>query len=55
MQSCTKIEGIYVESSTSYMYKGLDIYGIKGSLCFVLKFALPLLSFPLPSEVQISK
>ena len=31
------------------------MYEVKGSLCFVLKFALPPFSPRLPSEVQISK
>ena len=37
------------------MYRGLGIYDVKGSVCFVLKFALPPFSPPLPSVVEISK
>ena len=33
----------------------LGIYDVKGSVCFVLKLALPPFSPPLPSGVQISK
>ena len=37
------------------LYTGAGYSGMKGSVCFVLKFALPPFSSPLPSGVQISK
>ena len=36
-------------------YRAEGISWVKGSVCFVLKFALPPFSFPLPTGVQISK
>ena len=36
-------------------YRGLGIYDVKVSVCFVLKFALPPFSPPLPSVMQFSE
>ena len=50
----------YINTNTSkemkindcLMYRAVGISWVKGSVCFVLKFALPPFSPPLPSGVQ---
>ena len=46
---------IFLYAMYIQMYRGWGIYDVKGSVCFVKKFALPSFSPPHPSVVQISK
>ena len=47
--------GLVNYTGAGIISKHLGYYGMKGSVCFVLKFALPPFSPPLPSGVQIAK
>ena len=46
---------VVCSTGTPKLYRGLHVNDVKGYVCFVLEFAHPPFSPPLPSVVEVSK